>query len=228
MVRPSWELYRSGAQPELPGDSRVQLVVLWASLSDGKGPQLRWIQPDRFGQSMWLLTGTGSCCGSPGPCRDPEGRRRVPAMTSQRILVGVATVQLAAQLIGMSVAVRRGLPYDVRVVGMRGEADDIGRDLWDKGTALSAPVTMLGTQAVAIALVATNPNASVGRVAAKVLGGLGALNIGGYLGERVVRERLRPSGWDHVETPVAVVSLALATAMAALGLGRSRVADPNP
>ena len=140
-------------------------------------------------------------------------------MTSQRILVGVATAQLAAQLVGMSVAVRRGLPYDVRVVGMRGEADDIGRDLWDRHR-LSAPVTMLGTQAVAIALVATNPSASVGRVAAKVLGGLGALNIGGYLGERVVRERLRPSGWDHVETPVAVVSLALATAMAALGLGR--------
>ena len=149
-------------------------------------------------------------------------------MTSQRVLAGVATVQLAAQLIGMSVAVRRGLPYDVRVVGMRGEADDIGRDLWGKGTALSAPVTMLGTQAVAIALVATNPNASVGRVAAKVLGGLGALNIGGYLAERVVRERLRPSGWNHVETPVAVVSLAFATAMAALGLGQSRVADPNP
>jgi energy-converting hydrogenase Eha subunit A len=144
----------------------------------------------------------------------------VPAMTSQRILVRVATAQLAAQLVGLSVAVRRGLPYDVRVVGMRGEADDVVRDLWDKGTALSAPVTMLGTQAVAIALVATNPDASVGRVAAKVLGGLGALNIGGYLGERVVRERLRPNGWDHVETPVAVVSLALATAMAALGLGR--------
>ena len=149
-------------------------------------------------------------------------------MVSQRILVGVATVQLAAQLLGMLVAVRRGLPYDVRVVGMRGNADDIGRDLWDKGTALSAPVTMLGTQAVAIAVVATNPNASVGRVAAKVLGGLGTLNIGGYLGERVVRERLRPSGWNHVETPVAVISLALATAMAALGLRRSPVADPKP
>src|SRR5215207_9075784 len=66
------------------------------------------------------------------------------------------------------------------------------------------------------------PYASVGRVAAKVLGALGALNIGGYAGERVVRERLRPSGWDHVEAPVAVVSLALATAMAALGLGRGR------
>ena len=65
-------------------------------------------------------------------------------MTSQRILGGVATAQLAAQLVGLSVAVHRGLPYDVRVVGMRGEADDIGRDLWDKGAALSAPLTMLG------------------------------------------------------------------------------------
>lgn len=211
---------------ELPGDSRAQRVVLGlASATVGSITPVDIARPvwsvdlvaPRYGE---LLRITGGCCGSPGPCRDPEGRRRVPAMTSQRILVGVATAQLAAQLVGMSVAVRRGLPYDVRVVGMRGEADDIGRDLWDKGTALSAPVTMLGTQAVAIALVATNPNASVGRVAAKVLGGLGALNIGGYLGERVVRERLRPSGWDHVETPVAVVSLALATAMAALGLGR--------
>lgn len=139
-------------------------------------------------------------------------------MTSHRILVCVATAQLAAQMVGLSVAVRRGLPYDVSLVGMRGEADVIGRDLWDKGTALSAPVWMLGTQAVATALVATNPSSQVGRVAVHVLGGLGALNLGGYLGERVVRERLRPSGWDPVETPVAVVSMALATAMGLLGL----------
>jgi len=141
-------------------------------------------------------------------------------MASRRTLVRVAIAQLGAQLVGLAVAARRGLPYDVRVVGMRGEVDEIGRDLWDKGTALSAPVTMLGTQVVAIVLVARYPSASVGRAAAKALGGLGALNLGGYLGERVVRERLRPSGWEPVETPVAVVGLGLATAMAVLGLGR--------
>ena len=145
-------------------------------------------------------------------------------MTSQRILVGVATAQLAAQLVGMSVAVRRGLPYDVRVVGMRGEADDIGRDLWDKGTALSAPVTMLGTQAVAIALVATNPNASVGRVAAKVLGGLGALNIGGYLGERVVR---RAAGTTSRRRSRLSASRSRPP-WPRWGSDGSRVADPNP
>lgn len=140
-------------------------------------------------------------------------------MASRRTLVLVATAQLAAQLVGLTVALRRRLPYDVRLVSMRGEPDDVGSDAWDKGTALSAPVTMLGTQAAAIAVVAAVPGTAT-VVAGKVLGALGALNIGGYLGERVVRERLRPGGWDPVETPVAVVSLTLATAMAVLGLGR--------
>jgi len=141
-------------------------------------------------------------------------------MASRRILMRVASAQLGAQLLGLGVAARRGLPYDVRVMGMRGEVDEIGRDLWDKGTALSAPITMLGTQAVAIVLVATYPSASVGRAAAKTLGVLGAVNVGGFLGERVVRDRLRPGGWDPVETPIAVVGLGLSTAMAVLGLGR--------
>lgn len=138
---------------------------------------------------------------------------------SHRTLVIVASAQLAAQLVGLTVALRRRLPYDVRLVGMRGEPDDVGSDAWDKGTALSAPITMLGTQAAAIVVVAAVPGAAT-VVAGKVLGALGALNIGGYLGERVVRERLRPGGWDPVETPVAAVSLGLATAMAVLGLGR--------
>jgi len=49
-----------------------------------------------------------------------------------------------------------------------------------------------------------------------------ALLVAGYLGERLVRQRLRPSGWDRLESPLLIMSIALAAAMASLGLGGSR------
>ena len=44
------------------------------------------------------------------------------------------------------------------------------------------------------------------------------LMIAGYLQERLVRQRLRPSGWDGLESPLLVTAIGLATAMALLGL----------
>ena len=41
--------------------------------------------------------------------------------------------------------------------------------------------------------------------------------VAGYAGERLVRQRLRPSGWDAVESPLVVAAIGLAGAMAALG-----------
>jgi len=58
--------------------------------------------------------------------------------------------------------------------------------------------------------------------AARALAGLGALQVPGYLGERLVRRRLRPSGWDAVESPLAAAGLGLAGAMAALGSRAAR------
>jgi hypothetical protein len=49
---------------------------------------------------------------------------------------------------------------------------------------------------------------------------MGALLVAGYLGERLVRQRLRPSGWDPLESPLLVVAITLAAAMAGLGLRR--------
>jgi hypothetical protein len=139
-------------------------------------------------------------------------------MTRRRALIAVSAAQLITQIIGLTVAIHRRLPYDVKIVGMRGAPVDVARDAWDKGTALSAPVTMLTLQAVALARLPTGG----GTGAPRMLGALGALNVGGYLGERVVRHRLSARGWDPVETPVAGVSLMLATAMAVLGLQSSR------
>jgi hypothetical protein len=138
-------------------------------------------------------------------------------------LFAVGTAQLFTQLIGLTVAVRRSLPYDVEIVGMRGTPADLARDAWDKGTALSAPVTMLSLQALALASLTTGG----GTKAPRVLGALGALNVGGYLGEQVVRQRLSPGGWDPVDTPVAGVGLALAAAMAVLGLVSNPTTAPG-
>jgi pimeloyl-ACP methyl ester carboxylesterase len=126
----------------------------------------------------------------------------------------------------MVVALQRRHPYDV--FWMHGRADAIARDTIVKGTALSAPVSNLLAQAALTAVVARRP--SLG--AARALGGLGALQVAGYLGERLVRRRLRPSGWDAVESPLAVVGIGLAGAMAALGSQVERrggaVRSPSP
>jgi hypothetical protein len=130
------------------------------------------------------------------------------------LLVVVSAAQLASGVAGMRVGLRRRHPYDV--FWMHGHAADISRDVIFKGTALSAPVWMLLTQAGMTAVVARRPS----RRAAQALGGLGAALVAGYLGERLVRQRLRPSGWDTVESPLLVTAIGLAAAMAAVGWRR--------
>jgi hypothetical protein len=110
----------------------------------------------------------------------------------------------------MAIGLRRRHPYDV--FWMHGDADAIGRDAIFKGTALSAPVSNMVIQAAMTGVVARWPS----RRAAQALGGWGALLVAGYLGERLVRQRLRPSGWDPVESPLLMVAIGLAAAMAGL------------
>lgn len=133
-----------------------------------------------------------------------------------QLLATVSAAQLASGVAGMVVALRRKHPYDV--FWMHGQPDEIARDILFKGTALSAPVSNLLIHAAMTAVVARRPS----RRAEQVLGGLGALLVAGYLGERLVRQRLRPSGWDRLESPLLIMSIALAAAMASLGLGGSR------
>ena len=132
-------------------------------------------------------------------------------MDRRRLLAAVSAAQLATGVAGMAIALRRRHPYEV--FWMHGRADAIARDSIVKGTALSAPVSNLLIQAALTAMVARRPN----RRAARALGGLGALMVAGYAGERLVRQRLRPSGWDAVESPLVVAAIGLAGAMAALG-----------
>ena len=136
--------------------------------------------------------------------------------TWSRLLVAVSVAQLATNVTGLVVALRRRHPYDV--FWMHGQADTLARDAILKGTALSAPVSNLLVQAAMTVLVARRPS----RGAARALAGLGALQVPGYLGERLVRRRLRPSGWDAVESPLAAAGIGLAGAMAALGSRAAR------
>ena len=42
--------------------------------------------------------------------------------------------------------------------------------------------------------------------------------VAGYVAERLVRQRLAPSGWDTAETPVVAARRCLAAVMALIGL----------
>jgi hypothetical protein len=121
----------------------------------------------------------------------------------------------------MVVALRRRHPY--HVFWMHGRADAIVRDTILKSTALSAPVANLLLQAAVTALMARRPT----RGGARALAGLGALQVAGYLGERLVRRRLRPSGCEPVQSPLALAGLGLAGAMAALGAQAGRTERPG-
>ena len=132
-------------------------------------------------------------------------------MDRARALAGVSAAQLGCGVAGMVVALRRGHPYDV--FWMHGQPDAIARDTLFKGTALSAPVSTLLTQAALTAVMARHPSRRV----ARGLGVVGLTMVAGYLGERLVRQRLRPAGWDALESPLIMAALGLSVAMAALG-----------
>jgi hypothetical protein len=149
----------------------------------------------------------------------PAGSPSAPATGDHPpdpVLATIALAQLACGLAGLVVAVRRRRAYDVTF--LRGAPERVTRDAFVLGTALSAPGTMLGAQAVLIPVVAFRG----GRRPARGLALLGTLMCLGYPAERLVRARLRPGGWDAVETPIAVLGSALAACMAVLGGRPSR------
>jgi hypothetical protein len=132
-------------------------------------------------------------------------------MADRSALVAVSAAQLALNLFGLVVALRRRRNFDVGF--MRGSPEHVGRDAFWGGTAYSAPVTMLATQAWATAELRAGPDDQ----ARRVLGLLGAVMVPGYLMERAGRRNLRPAGWDAIETPIVAASLGLAACMAVLG-----------
>lgn len=132
-------------------------------------------------------------------------------MSGSSALVRASTVQLAANVAGLVLALRRKRAFDIPF--LHGSPDHVGRDsLWG-GTSYSAPVFMLLIQAWGIARLARGPD----EAARTALTWLGVVMTPGYLLERWSRTRLTPGGANPVETPVVVVALGGAVAMALLG-----------
>jgi hypothetical protein len=131
-----------------------------------------------------------------------------PTRGNDRFLAAVSTAQLATGIAGLVVALKRRHPYDFLM--LHGRSDQIARDALWMGTALSAPGPMLAAQGWAVTRLMRGPS---GRARA-VLGTLGVTMVGGYLGESLVRRRLRPSRWDPLESPMAVAGIAPAATMA--------------
>ena len=125
-------------------------------------------------------------------------------------LVAVSSVQLAAQLAGHVLALRRGRHFDVPF--MTGSPEHLVRDWLWFGTAYSAPPYLVGPQLWATARLLREPDDR----AREVLRWLGTGLTVGYLSERLNRARVRPGGFDPLEKPVVVVGWGCAAAMAVL------------
>ena len=80
----------------------------------------------------------------------------VKPTTRSRLLVAVSVAQLATNVTGLVVALRRRHPYDV--FWMHGQVEQMARDTLFRGTALSAPVSNLVFQAALTAVVAARPS----------------------------------------------------------------------
>lgn len=131
----------------------------------------------------------------------------------------VSLVQLVLGLIGLRRGLDGGLVPDVP--GMKpGKKKDIARRQWVDGTALSAPGVMLVAQGLAgvIVLFGWKPR----RLAARVLGVLGAIMVLGYPLERTWRESMVKG--DRELLPFTLGGFVLALKMAILGfaVGRRR------
>jgi hypothetical protein len=131
-------------------------------------------------------------------------------MAHRSALVAAASVQLAAQLGGHLVALRRRRHFDVPF--MKGSPEHLVRDWLWFGTAYSAPPYLLVPQIWAVARLLRGPDER----ARFVLRGIGTGLTLGYLSERLVRARVRPGGFDPIETPVVVGGWSGAVAMAVL------------
>ena len=135
-------------------------------------------------------------------------------MSPRRLLVAVSAVQLAANLTGQVVALRRRRHFDVPF--LTGSPEHVGRDSWWMGTAYSAPSYMLAGQAYAIARLAAGPDDR----ARGMLRLLGTSMIAGYLSERFNRQVLTARVVDPVETPIVAIGFAGVIAMAIAGARR--------
>jgi hypothetical protein len=118
------------------------------------------------------------------------------------------------QVAGARKAIRDNVPYELPF--KQGKPEDVARDMWIMGSGLSAPWPLLGAHAAGTVLLLARPRPWLRRP----VGVLGAAYVVGILGERATRESFRHPG--RKATPRIAFTLALAAAMALLGLARRK------
>ena len=143
-------------------------------------------------------------------------------MVSRSALIVVSSVQLVAQLAGHLVALRRRRSFDVPF--LTGSPDHVGRDWLWFGTAYSAPSYMVAAQVWAISRLLRGPDER----ARRALRLLGTGMCFGYPIERMDRARIRPGGFEPIETPIVVVGWSGAITMALLGRPEREHRDSSP
>jgi uncharacterized membrane protein len=132
---------------------------------------------------------------------------------AERALVLVSGAQLGAGVAGQALAMKRRHPCEF--LFLHGDRRNVARDSLFMGTALSAPVAMLVTQALATAELGRGSSER----AVTALGVLGAMMVPGYLGEALTRKGLTKGAWNRAELRVALTGTALAAGMVALAGG---------
>ena len=131
-------------------------------------------------------------------------------MANRSTLALVSSAQLTAQLVGHVVALRRRRYFDVPF--MTGSPEHLVRDWLWFGTAYSAPPYLLGPQIWATARLRRGPDEHARFVLRWIGTGLSV----GYLSERWNRVRVRPGGFDFLESPIVAAGWGGAMAMAVL------------
>lgn len=127
-----------------------------------------------------------------------------------KVLASVSLAQLVLQLIGARKAIRDRIPYDTPIG--RGKPENVPHDMWTMGSGLAAPWHTLAVHTAGTVLLLARPRPWVRRA----VGWQGALYVLGILWERITRESFRHP--DRETTPLLASGLALAVAMAVLGL----------
>lgn len=125
-------------------------------------------------------------------------------------LAAVSAAQLGLGVTGLRTALRDRRPYDLGF--RRGSAENIERDQWFIGTALSAPNYMLILQGVCTVLLLVRPRRWVARV-------LGVLGVGMTCGQAA--EQSAQAAWRHWDaqiTPLTAAATVLSAVMAWWGL----------
>ena len=141
-----------------------------------------------------------------------------------KTLALVSLVQLLLGILGLRRAIDRRIPADVPGIAKRRRSEIADRH-WLEGTALSAPSVMLVVQGIATIVVLFGRGDSR-RVAARVLGLLGAVQVFGYPLERVWRQSLVDRDGDLMPFTVGGFTGALKMAILGFAVGRG-VTSPD-